>query len=140
MALENQLQGGNLDDEEEESEVEENEDAFNHAVVLFFEKWEKNPTLSKFLEHFKKEWIDKNNGWYEGFTDGYIPSPDNGLESVNGVIKRNHTLRERMTVPQYLTNAFKIITLCLYFGSIFRFQTFLILFLDFHFQFLKMVL
>ena len=83
--------------------------AFNHAVVLFFEKWEKNPILSKFLDHFKKEWIDKNNGWYEGFTDGYIPSTDNGLESVNGVIKRNHTLRERMTVPQYLTNAFKMI-------------------------------
>jgi hypothetical protein len=151
MALENQLQGGNLDDEEEESEEEENEDeevneddelvdvykqpseesnnlasqnatdsqadlsfdsktrtrsyysvfgnyeshdeaknliteefvrerilttAFNHAVVLFFEKWEKNPILSKFLDHFKKEWIDKNNGWYEGFTDGYIPSTD----------------------------------------------------------------
>jgi hypothetical protein len=29
------------------------------------------------------------------------------------------------------------IILCLYFGSIFRFQTFLILFLDFHFQFLE---
>ena len=64
--------------------------AFNHAVVLFFEKWGGggNPTLSKFVDNLKKEWIDKNNGWYEGFTEGNILSTDNGLESVNGKYKK----------------------------------------------------
>ena len=31
------------------------------------------------------------------------------LQSVNGVIKKNHTLRERMSVSQYLTNAVNMI-------------------------------
>ena len=81
--------------------------SFNNAISLFFEKWEEHEVdVSKFLNHFKNEWVDKNNGWYEGFTDGRNPSTDNGLEAINGVIKKNHTLRERMSVSQYLTNSF----------------------------------
>ena len=84
--------------------------AFNYAIDLFFEKWESHETnVTQFLDHFKKEWVDKNSGWYEGFTEGRSPSTDNGLESVNGVIKKNHTLRERMSVSQYLTNAVNMI-------------------------------
>ena len=66
--------------------------AFEKAIELFFIKWEsEESSLSKaFLEHFKKEWVDKNSGWYEGFSDGNVPSTDNGLESVNGKIKMGY--------------------------------------------------
>ena len=80
--------------------------AFNHGVKLFFEKWTGNEEVVKFLAHFKEFWIDKNNGWYEGFSNGHIPSTDNGLESVNRVIKEQHTLRERLPVGEYMSNAF----------------------------------
>ena len=80
--------------------------AFNHGVKLFFDKWKGNEEVVKFLDHFKEFWIDKNNGWYEGFADGHIPSTDNGLESVNRVIKEQHTLRERLPVGEYMKNAF----------------------------------
>ena len=53
--------------------------------------------------------LDKNCGWYEGFADGNIPSTDNGLESVNRVIKDSHTLRDRMPISQYLVNAMDMI-------------------------------
>ena len=49
-----------------------------------------------FLNHFKDQCIDRNPGWYEGFSNGNIPSTDNGLESTNKTIKETHTLRERM--------------------------------------------
>ena len=54
---------------------------------MFFLKWEEEPKIKDFLAHFKREWIDKNSGWYEGFCEGNIPSTDNGLESLNGKIK-----------------------------------------------------
>ena len=84
--------------------------AFNVAVEKFFEKWEDEPKVKDFLSHFKNEWLDKNNGWYEGFCDGNIPSTDNGLESLNGKIKSKNTLRERMNVGQYLGNASAMVT------------------------------
>ena len=79
--------------------------SFNKALELFFEKWKDIIDVSKFIEHFKTEWIEKNKGWYEGFTDGHIPSTDNGLEAENRVVKDNHTLRERMPIPQYMHNS-----------------------------------
>ena len=84
--------------------------AFSVALEKFFEKWEDEPRVKGFLEHFKKEWVDKNNGWYEGFCDGNIPSTDNGLESLNCKIKSKNTLRERMSVGQYLGNANAMVT------------------------------
>ena len=41
---------------------------------------------------------------------GDIPSTDNGLESLNGKIKSQNTLRERMGVGQYLGNARTMVT------------------------------
>ena len=79
--------------------------SFNKAVELFMEKWGDNVDVSKFLSYFKEEWLDKNRGWYEGYTDGHIPSTDNGLEAENRVVKDNHTLRERLPIPVYMSNA-----------------------------------
>jgi hypothetical protein len=91
-------------------QVKTSSKAFDVAIEKFFEKWEEEPSVKGFLEHFKKEWVDKNNGWYEGFCDGNIPSTDNGLESLNGKIKSKNTLRERMSVGQYLGNANAMVT------------------------------
>ena len=78
-------------------------------IKIFFAKWSENLLVEGFLNHFRKEWVEKNNGWYEGFTDGDIPSTDNGLEAENRVVKDNHTLRERMPISQYLINAYNMI-------------------------------
>ena len=61
-------------------------DSFYKAVSLFFKTRIKIASVEIFLNHFKKEWIDKNNGWVEGFTDGNIPSSDNCLEAENRVV------------------------------------------------------
>jgi hypothetical protein len=39
-----------------------------------------------------------------------VPSTDNGLESVNGVIKKLHTLGELLSVSTYLPNAMKMMS------------------------------
>jgi hypothetical protein len=52
-------------------------EAYNCAVESFFLKSEEEPKVKDFLAHFKREWIDKNSGWYEGFCEGNIPSTDN---------------------------------------------------------------
>ena len=80
---------------------------FDHLVKLFFEKWneKKKPDIDKFLSYFKSEWIDSTNKkWYEGAALN-IPSTDKGLESINGKIKLIYTLRQRMSVNEYLNNA-----------------------------------
>jgi hypothetical protein len=69
----------------------ESEDEFIRVMcwahVDRWDKWKDNIDVSKFIEHFKTEWIEKNKGWYEGFTDGHIPSTDNVLEAENRVVK-----------------------------------------------------
>jgi hypothetical protein len=72
---------------------------------LFVEKWKSknNPKIDEFLEYFETEWIKSTNmGWYEGFTDGMIPSTSNGLESKNGKIKDVYTIRARMDIGPFL--------------------------------------
>ncbi len=49
-----------------------------------------------------------NSGWYEGAGIG-IPSTDNGLEAVNGVIKKVNSHGHMLFVSQYLENAKKMI-------------------------------
>ena len=86
-----------------------NSESFNQAVKLFMDKWQTNLEVSSFLKPFKSEWLDKNGTWYEGFASGHIPSHDNGLERLNLEIKERHTLRERMPIGQYLSNAISMI-------------------------------
>ena len=57
------------------------------------------------MKYFRKEWIkSSHNEWYEGVAL-HVPAQDNGLEGKNGSIKGIHTLRERMAVNVYLSNA-----------------------------------
>ena len=35
-------------------------ESFDYVLSLFFNKWNGNLDVAKFLDHFKNEWIDKN--------------------------------------------------------------------------------
>lgn len=78
---------------------------FKFNYELFVNKWKakKNIKIDEFLDYFETEWINSTNrGWYEGFTDGLIPSTTNGLESKNGKIKDVYTIRSRMDIGPFL--------------------------------------
>ena len=60
--------------------------------------------MKVFSDYFKVEWLDKNRGWFEGFDpDG--PSTNNGLESINGTLKKEHTFRRHEPLPEFLKTA-----------------------------------
>ena len=79
------------------------EELFNKAIELFQVKWSRH---AAFLAYFKREWLDRHPGWYEGYQRG--PSTNNGLESINGDIKRNKTFRTLLPLGQFLEFAKKV--------------------------------
>ncbi|RMZ99193.1 hypothetical protein BpHYR1_051645, partial [Brachionus plicatilis] len=79
------------------------------CVKLFMLKWKKMEGTDKFLDYFKKEWIESTNcGWFEGKALN-CPSTNNALESINGKLKLN-TLRKRMAFSVFLTNAYSTVS------------------------------
>lgn len=78
-------------------------DTFQKASQLFIKKWKtsRNPRVLDLLNYVEKQWLIKNECWFEGAAVGY-PSTNNGLESTNAVIKREFSMRERMPVGQFL--------------------------------------
>ena len=59
----------------------------------------------KFIEKFKKCWIDKNCHWYEGYNhpdNVGSPSTNNDNESINATIKTYYTLRSRFDMNTFL--------------------------------------
>ncbi|RNA00682.1 hypothetical protein BpHYR1_026613, partial [Brachionus plicatilis] len=83
---------------------------FEKASKLFLKKWinHSNKNIKDFLRYFESEWLLKHPGWYEGFlSDG--PSTNNGLESINSTLKKNHSFRKRLPLHQFLSLAKDII-------------------------------
>jgi hypothetical protein len=70
---------------------------------LFKSKWSalKNEATNEFLAYFKQEWIVQHPGWYEGYAPG-VPSTNNALESTNGSIKKDCTIRKRLALARFL--------------------------------------
>jgi len=55
-----------------------------------------------FIKYFSKEWLSpKRNGWYDHYCD-HCPCQNNALESTNRYIKDEGTLRQRMSIYQFL--------------------------------------
>ena len=83
----------------------QNEDMFLKATNLFLQKWKKNTDarLIDFMNYFEAQWLKKLPNWYEGAALD-LPSSNNGLEGTNGVIKREHTVRARLPLSQFLSN------------------------------------
>lgn len=48
------------------------------------------------------EWVTKNPNWYEGAMQ-HTPSTINSLEATNRVIKDQFTLRERLSLGEFVT-------------------------------------
>ena len=46
-------------------------------------------------------WLSTHQNWYEGIAE-YTPSQNNGFESLNLVIKKEETFRERMPLSRFL--------------------------------------
>ncbi|CAF2642268.1 unnamed protein product [Rotaria sp. Silwood2] len=74
---------------------------FNCAVSLLNLKWNNYPLMKQFQEYFFNEWIKKLPLWYEGAAC-HIPSTNNGCESLNGKIKQQYTLRNKLHLSSFL--------------------------------------
>ena len=60
-----------------------NEERFDLAMQLFFQKWRRQGTLTaEFLDYFNAQWVTNNKGWFEGYAPS-VPSTNNALESFN---------------------------------------------------------
>ena len=64
--------------------------------------------INEFLEYFNLQWVNNLNGWYEGYSPDY-PSTNNALEATNNVIKKESTLRERLSLGQFFSTLTKMI-------------------------------
>lgn len=86
------------------------EEMFVTASHLFIQKWEKSrdENVKHYLDYFRERWLQKNSGWFEGFATSF-PSTNNGIEATNSVIKRDHTLRERLPVGPFLNNVVTLV-------------------------------
>lgn len=81
-------------------QISASRDIFQKAIHLFLKKWKK---YQDFVTYFQKEWVDILDGWYEGYSDvKYTPSHNNALEATNKVIKDKNTIRERLSLSQFL--------------------------------------
>ncbi|CAF1398863.1 unnamed protein product, partial [Didymodactylos carnosus] len=56
------------------------------------------------VNYFEREWLLKLPFWYEGAAM-LTPSTNNGLESKNGKIKQNYTMRQKMPISAFLQTA-----------------------------------
>ncbi|CAF4878583.1 unnamed protein product [Rotaria socialis] len=74
---------------------------FNCAVSLLKLEWDNYPLMKQFQKYFFNEWIKKIPVWYEGAACN-IPSTNNGCESLNGKIKEQYTLRNKLHLSSFL--------------------------------------
>jgi len=74
---------------------------FTKATELFISKWKPIDSVRTFIEYFEKQWIVHLPNWYEG-SCLFRPSTNNSLEATNSTIKKEHTLRERLPLAQFL--------------------------------------
>lgn len=86
------------------------ETTFLKASELFLKKWEMTDEdgIKDFIDYFRSQWLHKNFNWYEGISVGY-PSTNNGIEATNAIIKKQHTLRERLPVGQFLNSVLSLL-------------------------------
>lgn len=87
------------------------ETTFGKASTLFLNKWRTDTAqnVTDCIDYFHSQWLAKDNGWYEGYAPGF-PSTNNAIEATNSVIKREHTIRERAPVGQFLNNLLELVT------------------------------
>ncbi|CAF2103112.1 unnamed protein product [Rotaria magnacalcarata] len=90
----------------ESLQLTQDERIFIKASNLFVKKWSKKEP--NFIEYFQNEWLTTHNACYEG-VGHFTPSTNNALEATNNVIKKEHTLRERLPLSRFKVLAFEIV-------------------------------
>lgn len=90
--------------------ISKDEQEFIQSTSLFFKYWtaKNDASINQFLDYFRKNWIDKNENWYEG-AGLYHPSTNNGLESFNRDIKDEGIVRVRQLMGSFLDIIMKFI-------------------------------
>jgi hypothetical protein len=75
---------------------------FEKASALFKAKWSsaEDDRIKECVEYFISNWLMKNSSWYKGASLRY-PSTNNGIESTNSILKKEHTLRERLPLVNF---------------------------------------
>ncbi|CAF4505018.1 unnamed protein product [Rotaria sp. Silwood2] len=82
---------------------------FTTAPHLMLLKWSADAELNDFRQYFEQEWISSLPNWYEGAAC-LAPSTNNGLELLNGRIKKDYTLRNRLPLSAFLKTAERMLT------------------------------
>jgi hypothetical protein len=77
---------------------------FSIANALFTKKWRKDASVKEFLDYFEVQYLQKNNGLFEGLSIG-SPSTNICIESTNNMIKQEGTLRKRLELGQFFEAA-----------------------------------
>ena len=88
-----------------------NDKLFQTATTLLRTKWlklTKNESGTQvFLDYFRDNWVNKKNGWYEGFQLG-IPSQSNAIESSHRhQIKSFGNIKQRSTCKRFINDTGK---------------------------------
>lgn len=87
----------------------QSQDVFISASRLFLKKWQNVDEAESFLEYFGEQWLIKQQNWFVSLLGRPAASTNNGLESVNGTIKRECTLRELLSIPDWIESSTKLV-------------------------------
>jgi uncharacterized protein YneR len=87
---------------------------FKAASKLFLNEYilDEDEDVRIFIKYFKDNWIDINSNWFEGYNhpnNAGSTSNNNGNESVNGLIKREDTLRNLLSLSSFMSVAYAIL-------------------------------
>lgn len=98
----------------EKLQLSQNPKIFEKSSNLFLEKYE---AYAEFIDYFTEQWLVLHRNWYEGAcvkstnednennkTNEYLkaPSTNNALESFNKSVKAEKTLRERLSLENFI--------------------------------------
>ena len=90
-----------------ELQVCQTPEIFKAASALFIELWgdDEDEAVKIFIKYFKDNWLVINCNWFESYNhpnNAGSCSSNNGNEAINGVIKRQDTLRELLPLTTFL--------------------------------------
>ncbi|CAF4399431.1 unnamed protein product [Rotaria sp. Silwood2] len=74
---------------------------FSHGTNLLMKKWSTDPLIQQFQSYFFNQWIETLPLWYEGAAIN-MPLTSNGCESLNSIIKKKYTMRNKLHLSSFL--------------------------------------
>lgn len=77
-------------------QLSQSQEIFSKAAILFLHE---HRAEENFVNYFKKEWIDKRTGWYEGVSH-MCPSTNNAQEATHRAIKLLWTMHNRIGLKE----------------------------------------